>query len=92
MIRGKGCGKDVKIRLMSWIHYDAQGLVLCCWELGLPWCLFMKGEVRRFFGSCYLGVVVAMMFVHERGGWEVFLKLFPLNLNCFHKFMGFKIR
>jgi hypothetical protein len=32
----------------------------------------MKEEVRRFFGSCYLGVVVAMMFAHERGGWEVF--------------------
>jgi len=29
--------------------------VLCCWELGLPWCLFVKGEVRRFFGSSYLG-------------------------------------
>jgi len=56
MIRGKSCGKDVKIRLMSWIHDDAQGLVLCCWELGLPWSLFMKGEVRRFLEVVTLGL------------------------------------
>jgi hypothetical protein len=41
--RGEELWKDVKIRLMSWIHEDAQGLVLGCWELGLPWCLLMKG-------------------------------------------------
>jgi hypothetical protein len=46
----------------------------------------MKGEVRRFFESCYLGIYVAMVFAHERGGWAVFWKLFPLSLNCFHEF------
>jgi hypothetical protein len=44
--------KDVKIRLLSWIHEDAQGLVL---GVGVAMELFMEGEVGRFFGNCFLG-------------------------------------
>ncbi len=59
--------------------------MLCCWELGLPCVYSWKGRLDSLL-DVTIGVVVAMVFAHERGGWEVFWKLFPLSLNCFHKF------
>ncbi len=74
---------------MFWIHEDAQGLVLGCWGLGLPWSLFMEGEVGRFFGNCYLGNWGCHGVCSWKGGFlEVASSKFELFLEVF---LGFGI-